>query len=248
MPTKRIEYFPLDTRVFYDMKFELLVAEFGLEAAAIAIKLLCEIYGNCFYLDWNANRCTIFTLYSGSTFSREQVQAIVDYLLEIDFFDKNMYEAYSILTSKGIQRRYFQITRRRKRNTMEHPEYLLVELPGKSNSIGNVSTKTELKPKNVDKNEIQVDLNSKNVDNFSQRKGHTRVGRMGGAEGQQRDAAATPAEREAARYTRPPDRRWRRRARPRSSTDQSRTSGCWNNRPQRRRARFADAACEGRRR
>ena len=174
MPTKRIEYFPLDTRVFYDMKFELLVAEFGLEAAAIAIKLLCEIYGNCFYLDWNANRCTIFTLHSGSTFSREQVQAIVDYLLEIDFFDKNMYEAYSILTSKGIQRRYFQITRRRKRNTMEHPEYLLVELPGKSNSIGNVSTKTELKPQNVDKNEIQVDLNSKNVDNFSQRKGKER--------------------------------------------------------------------------
>ena len=177
MPTKRIEYFPLDTRVFYDMKFELLVAEFGLEAAAIAIKLLCEIYGNCFYLDWNANRCTIFTLHSGSTFSREQVQAIVDYLLEIDFFDKNMYEAYSILTSKGIQRRYFQITRRRKRNTMEHPEYLLVELPGKSNSIGNVSTKTELKPQNVDKNEIQVDLNSKNVDNFSQRKGKESKGK-----------------------------------------------------------------------
>ena len=173
---KRIEYFPLDTHIFNDEKFQLLISEFGLEASAIAIKLLCEIYSNNFYLNWNLNRCKIFTNYSATSYSREQVQAIVDFLLEVDFFDKGMYEAYGILTSKGIQKRFFEITRRRKKYTVDCPEYLLVDITDKNIAIENPHTNTELNPKNVDKNEIQTELNLKNVDNFSQRKEKERKG------------------------------------------------------------------------
>lgn len=112
---KRINYFPLDTQIFNDEKIELLTAEFGLEAAAIAIKLLCDIYTNCYYMNWNENRCKIFTKKSGTSFSYKQVQQIVELLVHVDFFDRERYEKYGILTSRGIQKRFFEITARRKK-------------------------------------------------------------------------------------------------------------------------------------
>ena len=77
-------------------------------------------------------------------------------------FDKNMFEKYSILTSKGIQERYFKAVDRRKQVFVKS-QYLLVDCAHFS--------------KNVCILKENVDIFSKNADIFEQRKGEERKGK-----------------------------------------------------------------------
>lgn len=141
-----IEYFSLDIK--FDDKIELLEAKYGMEGFGILIKLWQKIYSNSYYINWNDDSVLLFKKVVNADINL--ISAIINDCLRWEIFDKSKYEKYSILTSKGIQKRYVEATQRRKEVEFTE-EYLLIE---------NVTEKYQ-KTVNVSINSINTDINSK---------------------------------------------------------------------------------------
>ena len=152
-----VDYFPLDVNL--DMKFRLLEAKHGIVGFGIIIKLFQRIYAdNGYYCKWNDDTALIMAAENSCTvrpISYEDVQNIVTEAVARGIFDKGMYEKYSVLTSKGIQERYLEMTKRRSKVDVES-KYLLISIP--ENIV------------NVNINGVNVNTNSKNVCNNTQSK------------------------------------------------------------------------------
>lgn len=124
---KGIDYFPLDVELDDDV--QLLKAKQGLEGYAILIELWMKIYKNGFYIKWNED---IQLLFSKNINSEEtKVNDVVNEGLLRGLFSKEMMEKYNILTSTGVQSRYFKICkdskRKLKRSNIKE-EYVLINL------------------------------------------------------------------------------------------------------------------------
>ena len=106
-----IDYFPLD--VALDSKFELIEAEFGLTGFGVVVHLLQEIYGKeGYYIEWTEEVALLFGHKVGVGGS--VVSEIVEASIRRGMFDKEIYDKYRVLTSRGIQKRYFEAVSRRK--------------------------------------------------------------------------------------------------------------------------------------
>lgn len=152
-----VDYFPLDVSV--DKKFRLVEAKFGIVGFGIIVKLFQLIYAeNGYYCEWDEDTALIMAAENSCQkyqLSIDDVQSIIGEAIARGIFDKEMYDTYSILTSKGIQCRYLEMTKRRSRVDVEE-KYLLVRIPEKA--------------VNVYINGVNVNINSKNVNNNSQSK------------------------------------------------------------------------------
>lgn len=147
-----VDYFPLDTVL--DTKFELIEAEFGLTGFAVVVKLFQKIYGERgYYCEWTNEVALLFSHKCGGG---NAVSEIVSAAIKRGIFDKDMYDKFQILTSRGIQERFFEAVNRRAHVEVKS-EYLLV-------SADKIS-------ENVNINRVNVNINSKNVYNNSQIKG-----------------------------------------------------------------------------
>lgn len=153
-PNKQgVDYFPLD--IHLDDKFKFIEIKYKLEGFAILIKLLQKIYSYGYWYRWTDDEALLFSDEIRTEY--ETVSNVVNECLNRGVFDKEMYETYSILTSKGIQKRYKEIVRRRKDvEVME--EYLLIDNTfgvnddiNPSSSVQNVgkSTQSKVKEKKV---------------------------------------------------------------------------------------------------
>ncbi len=152
MASAGIPYFPLECQL--NEKFQLLEAEFGLKGFAVVVKLYQRIYGSHgYYCEWTTDVELLFSMQIGE--GRNSVSEIVGRALERDIFSKPLYDKYQILTSVGIQRRYFEAVSRRKKVEVEEA-YLLVPY--------------DVLPGNVDISSKNADISSKNADIFEQRK------------------------------------------------------------------------------
>lgn len=147
-----IDFFPLD--VALDEKFELIEAEFGLTGFGVVVKLLQRIYGGRgYYVEWTNEVALLFAKRIGV--GGNAVSQIVEASIKRGIFDKTLYEKYGILTSAGIQKRYFEIVNRRKNVEIED-KYLLVN--------------STLYFKNVNILDKNVNISSENVDISQQSK------------------------------------------------------------------------------
>ena len=167
---KKLSYFPMDTQFFENEKIEMLMANFGFEASGVYIKLLCKIYTNGYYMRWNETICKVFTYSLHSRFNSKKVQQIIDFLVEFNFFNKKLFLEHQILTSKGIQERFFEIISRRKNFVCENVEYLLVPIPKRFSESKNGSKMQQSSPLNDEKCNISVDSTGENVDISKQSK------------------------------------------------------------------------------
>ena len=167
---KKLSYFPLDTQFFENEKIEMLMANFGFEASGVYIKLLCKIYTNGYYMRWNETICKVFTYSLHSRFNSKKVQQIIDFLVEFNFFNKKLFLEHQILTSKGIQERFFEIISHCKNFVCENVEYLLVPIPKRFSESKNASKMQQSSPLNDEKCNISVDSTGENVDISKQSK------------------------------------------------------------------------------
>lgn len=116
-----IPYFPLD--VHLDDKIELIEAEFGLKGFAVVVKLFQKIYGGQgYYCEWTKDVSLLFSKQTGLGYN--DVSEIVSATVRRGIFDKTLFDKYSILTSRGVQKRYFEAVSRRKKVEVKR-EYLL---------------------------------------------------------------------------------------------------------------------------
>lgn len=111
MAKSGIDYFPLD--VTLDTKFELIEAEYGLTGFGVVVHLLQEIYGKAgYYIEWTEEVALLFARKVG--LGGSVVSEIIEASIRRGMFDKEKYDKYHVLTSKGIQKRYFEAVSRRK--------------------------------------------------------------------------------------------------------------------------------------
>jgi len=109
-----LDYFSFDVDFFDDEKIEFVSAKFGELGELILIKLLCRIYRNGYYMEFGEDEQILFAKRSGENITIELVNQVVDEAIKRNFFSKEHFEKYQILTSNGIQKRYLEATQRRK--------------------------------------------------------------------------------------------------------------------------------------
>ena len=124
MAKSGIDYFPLD--VTLNAKFELIEAEFGLTGFGVVVHLLQEIYGKAgYYIEWTEEVALLFARKVG--LGGSVVSEIIEASIRRGMFDKEKYDKYRVLTSKGIQERYFEAVSRRKTLEVDY-NILLVDV------------------------------------------------------------------------------------------------------------------------
>lgn len=147
-----LDYFPLDVNL--DSKIELIEAEFGLTGFGVIVRLLQEIYGNAgYYIEWTNEVALLFARKVG--LGGGVVSEIVEASIRRGMFDRKLYDKYQVLTSKGIQKRYFEAVSRRKQLEVDY-NILLIDC-------------TQFL-KNVDIKRVNVNILSKNEDISKQSK------------------------------------------------------------------------------
>lgn len=151
-----LEYFPLDIDFFMDEKIQFVSARFGTKGEAIAVRLLCKIYRQGYYTEWNDDMALLFAKSVGDGCRDSCVKDVVHELLKRGFFDRGIFERFSILTSRGIQRRYFEAVVRRKGVAYEE-DYILVDVE-KYDNIVKVAQNTDTKIEDVDISSENVDI------------------------------------------------------------------------------------------
>ena len=157
MAGNALRYFTLDCHM--DDSIKLLESEFGLKGFAVIIKLFQKIYGDeGYYCKWNPDVELLFA--AGLSTDREPISGnfvseVIKGCLRRGVFDKDKYQKYGILTSRGIQTRYLEAARRRTSAKLIS-EYLLVKVDPKFKNVSIISK--------------NVDIFAKNVSNSRQRK------------------------------------------------------------------------------
>lgn len=164
-----IDYFPLNCRL--DEKFELIEAEYGLKGFAVIVKLLQRIYGeHGYYCEWNDDIALLFARQVLScSGANNLIASIVAASVRRGIFDQTLFEQYGILTSKGIQKRYLEITYKRKAVEMKKA-YLLL-------SVAEIKGNVTILGDSVDRNEENDDRNGQSKGKESKEKDIKRVER-----------------------------------------------------------------------
>lgn len=126
-----ITFVPLDCQL--DEKFDYIEAEFGLIGFAVVVKLFQRIYGgHGYYCEWNDRVALLFAHKIGA--GGDVVREIVSAAIREGIFSKEMLENFGVLTSRGIQKRFSDVAKRRK-EIFDKPEYVLLDYEQNSDDV-----------------------------------------------------------------------------------------------------------------
>lgn len=118
-----LDYFPFDCDFFEDRVMIAVAGEFGIKGEIVTVKLLCEIYRNGYFVEWDdLLQYKLAHLCEGV--SAELVGQIATRLVRWGFFDEALFGSAKVLTSADIQERYFNVAKFR--ITSRELPYLLV--------------------------------------------------------------------------------------------------------------------------
>lgn len=141
-----LDFFPLD--VSMDAKMELIEAEFGLTGFGVVVHLLQEIYGKAgYYIEWTEEVALLFARKVG--LGGSVVSEIIEASIRRGMFDREKYDKYRVLTSRGIQKRYFEAVKRRKVLEVDK-NILLVDLTHFSENVNIQARNVNILSENAD--------------------------------------------------------------------------------------------------
>ena len=136
----------MDTDFFEDERIMAISGEFGLEGEMVAVKLLCMIYRKGYFTLWqDLQKYKLLRSLPGV--SLELLERIVRRLVSWGFFDEDLFYAADVLTSKDIQKRYFNAIKRR--TGMADLPHLLIDV-----DINSVSARKKPTKKSEEKDAI----------------------------------------------------------------------------------------------
>ena len=154
-PNKQgIDYFPFDVDFFSDIKIRKIARACGSQATSILICLLCNIYKDKgYYILWDED--LPFVIADTVGVSEGAVKEVILKALQVDFFDRDIYNKHNVLTSLGIQKRFKSAVY--KREKIEYIEEYMVSDVRKivsdvKNQVSDVrSTQSKVKKSRVKK-------------------------------------------------------------------------------------------------
>ncbi len=130
-----IKFIQLDCHL--DEKFEYIEAEFGLTGFAVIVKLFQRIYGGeGYYCEWSERAALLFARKESTDV--KLVKKIVGAAIGEGIFDGDMFARYGILTSRGIQKRFADVAKRRSQ-IFDKPEYVIGSITPSSENVCDLS-------------------------------------------------------------------------------------------------------------
>jgi hypothetical protein len=118
-----LKYMQLDTDIYDTPKFDKLESKYGDSGLIFVYKLWGKIYSNSLFWELEDDEVALYCK-KRAFISVEKFYEMLKVCIDYKIFDKKMFETHNIITSKGIQRRYLQITSRWKRVTIVE-EYMI---------------------------------------------------------------------------------------------------------------------------
>ncbi len=109
--TDGIGYFPLDVDFFSDKKIKRLRARYGSDGILVYMYLLCEIYRNGYYIDYDED--LILDISDELNISENCTKQIMNYLFSRSLLDSTLAKSVKVLTAKSIQLRYQKAVEKR---------------------------------------------------------------------------------------------------------------------------------------
>ena len=147
-----LDYLTLDVDFFESVKVRKIKKDCGNQSIPILIALLCNIFREeGYYVKYDNDLAFLIAEQFGV--SEGAVEDTVRKAVSVEFFDSHMFQKYGILTSHGIQQRYFDAVARLKRKSVKVTGDFLCKniftgintdfLRDKSNNLWNKSDKVE---------------------------------------------------------------------------------------------------------
>jgi hypothetical protein len=115
-----IEYFSLD--VLPDEKVEYIETLHEAEGFYLWIKLLQRIYSSGYFIKWSKFQLASMKKQTG--IKMDKIEEILASCLEVGLFNQELFDQYGIITSRGIQKRFYMAARKRIEIEII-PEYIL---------------------------------------------------------------------------------------------------------------------------
>ena len=106
-----LKYCPLDVGFYRDKKIRLLRGEHGAQSIEIYQRLMLKCYEeNGYFLDWDSD--SDYALMADETgYSEEKIRLIISTCIKRSLFNDKLFNVGNVLTSRGIQWRYFSAIR-----------------------------------------------------------------------------------------------------------------------------------------
>jgi hypothetical protein len=117
-----VDYFPLDVHI--DNKLKFIKIKYGVEGYGVIICLLQHIYSLSYWC--SATDDDLLLLSDELKIEYQLLKSVIGEAVKRNFFNNELYEKYEVLTSKGIQKRYKEIVKRRK-DVEIISEYLVID-------------------------------------------------------------------------------------------------------------------------
>ena len=163
-----IDYFPLDVGFLQDKKVRLLKGEYGLKGVMIVLQLLCSIYKeNGYFSTCDDDDCILVAEAVGCGCDANTIREVVQGCLRRSIFDSGVFEAFGVLTSRGIQRRYLRAISTRD-NIEVFKEYWLLDIYDKKDVPTSISKKITFKNVNLQRNPDKTQINGIDCQNNPQ--------------------------------------------------------------------------------
>ena len=156
-----IDYFGVD--VSPDEKVEYIESTYEAEGYYLWIKLLQRIYGSGFYIEWNKYQAAAMKKDTG--ISVEKIEEILASCLEVGLFSQELFDKYSIITSRGVQKRFYAAASKRTQVEI-NPEYVLHDELLKWYD-GDNSEETEVNSEKTGVNPVEIQEELSDEEGFS---------------------------------------------------------------------------------
>ncbi len=130
-----------------DKKIDKLLDAKGWKGFGIYFFLCQRAYKtNGYYYEWGYDDCATTARKMGGGINSGTVKETVDYCLQVDLFDKRLFDEWGVLTSRGIQRRFWAVLSERRSKTV-YQEYWLLKSE-ECKGLVKVSLKSDVQPTN----------------------------------------------------------------------------------------------------
>ncbi len=152
-------YFSMNVDFFSDKKIKRLRAAFGSDGVLTYIYLLCEIYRNGYYIEYDDD--LILDISDELNIAPNLTRQIMNYLLSRSLFDKTLAESVKVLTAQSVQTRYQTLVKSR---ALKNP----VWVDGKFWLLSKEETESFIKVYPSENNSVKNDDNSENYTDNSE--------------------------------------------------------------------------------
>lgn len=141
-----LEYFPLEVTLFSDIKCRKMIRKYGSDAITLYIYLLCRIYEDGYYIELDED--LLFFAAETLKMDEDLVNEMLNFMLKIGIFDENLAKKEKLLTSKGVQIRYSEISKiARRKKTIEN--FSLINVHLSPNNVQDYTNNVQEYPINV---------------------------------------------------------------------------------------------------